>query len=215
MKLYRLTIFLLLIIIASCNNQGKPKDFDYGRVENNQYINSFFDVKMTVPAGWIIQTKEQMDNLSKVGKELVTGDNSKMKAALKASEINTANLLSVFQYEVGSAVDYNPSLMLIAENIKHAPGIKTGKDYLFQTRKLLEQSQLKYDRLDTESTKEVINGMEFYKMNAEINYMGLTIKQIYYTTILNGFSFNVILSFINDQQKSELAEALNSMKFNN
>lgn len=213
MKTKLLSIFLLTITVVGCNNQGKPVDFDYGHVENNKYVNSYFDFEMTIPTNWIIQTKDEMDHLAKTGTELFTGDNSKLKAVVKATEINTANLLVAFQYERGASVEYNPSLMLIAENIMNAPGIKTGSDYLFQSRKLLEQSQFKCDYIDKEFAKEMINGTEFYKMNTEINYMGLKIKQLYYSTIVDRFSFSVIISYIDDQQKLDLLKSINSMKF--
>jgi hypothetical protein len=215
MKINLLGFLLLTITAIGCKTQNKTNDFDYGHVENSKYVNSYFDFEITVPTGWIVQTKEQMDNLAKTGAELVAGDDSKLKAFVKVSEINTANLLAVYQYERGSAVEYNPSFMLVAENIINAPGIKTGSDYLFQSRKLLEQSQFKYDYIDKEFAKEIINGTEFYKMKAEINYMGLNINQIYYSTIVDRFSFNVIISFINDQQKLDLLKPINSMKFGN
>lgn len=213
MKTNLFGIILFAIAAISCKTQNKPIDFDYGHVEKSKYVNSYFNFEIAIPTDWIVQTKEQMDNLTKTGSELIAGDDSKLKAAVKASEINTANLLAVYQYERGSAVAYNPSFMIVAENIINSPGIKTGSDYLFQSRRLLEQSQFKYDYLDKEFEKEIINGTEFYKMNAEINYMGLNMKQIYYSTIVNGFSFNVIISFVNDQQKLDLLKSINSMKF--
>jgi hypothetical protein len=46
-----------------------------------------------------------------------------------------------------------------------------------------------------------------------LNYMGLEIKQIYYSTVLKGFSFNVIVSYISDEQKEILLKSINSMSF--
>ncbi|HEX8549877.1 MAG TPA: hypothetical protein VF691_23145 [Cytophagaceae bacterium] len=201
MKNFLLRAFLFLSAIASCFAQDKANDFDYGRVENNKYTNAFFKCEVTIPTDWIVQTKEQTEAMSKVGKAMVAGADSTMKAVLKASEINSANLLVAFQHEVGSAVDYNPSFSIITENIKNLPGIKSGKEYLFLARRLMEQSQMKYNHLDKEFTKEVINGTDFYTMNTQIKYVGLDIKQIYYSTVRNGFSFNIIISFINNQQK--------------
>jgi len=51
-------------------------------------------------------------------------------------------------------------------------------------------------------------------MNTSINYMGLSIKQVYYSTIQNGFCLSVIISFINNEQKMNLEKVINSMKFN-
>jgi hypothetical protein len=204
---------LLLSLANFCCGQENVEDFDFGHVQNDKYVNSFFHFEMTLPLDWIVQTKDQMDYLAETGKELVAGDDAVMKAALKGSEVNTANLMAVYQYETGSPVEYNPSIMLVAENIARAPGIKTGGDYLFQSRRLLAQSQFKYDHLDEEFEKEIVNGTEFYKMNAEVKYLGLDIKQIYYSTVLKRFSFNVIVSFINDEQRTNLLNSISSMSF--
>ena len=93
---------------------------------------------------WIVQDKQAMNNLIERGKDVVTDDNDNLKSIVKASQVNTAYLLAVFKYEVGAAVEYNPSFMLVAENTKNCPGIKNGKDYLFHVKKLLEQPQMSY-----------------------------------------------------------------------
>lgn len=214
MKTNLLSIILFALIASECYCQSKPVDFDYGRIENSKYLNSYFDFEITIPASWIIQNREQMDKMAKAGKDLVVGDDTNLRAAIKASEINTANLLVVYQYERGSAVDYNPGIVIVAENIQDYPGIKTGSDYLFQVRKLLDQSQVKYDYIDKETSREVINRIDFYKMNAGIIMMGTDIKQVYYSTVMRGFSLNIIISFINDEQKNDLLALINSIKFN-
>lgn len=209
-------LVFLVVLTFSCNSSGngKPKDFDYGYVEDSNYINSFFGLELKLPSDWIVQTKEQTENLAKMGKDLVAGDDKTMKAVIKASEVNSANLLAVFKYEVGAAVNNNPNFMLVAENLQNAPGIKNGSDYLFQTRKLLKQSQILYDSIDEEFTKEIINNQEFYLMNCSINYMGLNIKQKYFSTIQNGFCLNAIISFVDDEQKNDLEKIISSIEFN-
>jgi len=204
---------LLLILCANCTTNGKPENFDYGSVTDNIYSNKYFNCTIKLPNDWIVQSKAQTERIADLGKDLVAGDDKKMKAVIKASDVNTANLLAVFQHEVGAAVEYNPSIMIVAENIKNAPGIKSGSDYLYQSRRLLKQSQFQYDYLSEDFKSESINGTEFYKMDAYLNYMGLEIKQIYYSTITMGFSFNMIISYVNDEQKNILFESINSMKF--
>lgn len=207
-------VFLTLILfVSSCTQNVKPKKFDYGHIENNKYLNSFFGLELTFPEDWIVQTKEQTDNISKMGKDLIAGDNKNLKAVINASEVNSANLLAIFQYEVGAAVDYNPSFMLVAESLKNAPGIKTASDYLFQVRKLLKQSQFQYSNIDDEFKKEIINNQEFYSMNCSIDNLGYKINLVYYSTIKDGFCLGAIISFINDEQKNSLVKVINSMKF--
>lgn len=106
-------------------------------------------------------------------------------------------------------------IAIVAENIKNYPGVKDGKEYLLQLRETLEESQFKYDYLDKEFSKEVINRFDFYRMNAEIYYMGHNIKQAYYTTILKGFSLSIIITFINEEQKEVLLSSLKSIQNRN
>ena len=35
------------IFIISCNSTTKPKEFDYGRVEDNKYINTYFNLEIS------------------------------------------------------------------------------------------------------------------------------------------------------------------------
>lgn len=208
-----LGFLILTVILVSCNSTEKPKNFDYGHTENNKYLNSFFGLELTIPNNWVVQTKEQTENMFKKGKDLIVGDNKNLKAVIDASEINSANLLSVFQYEVGAAVDYNPNFTVIAENLKNAPGTKTGNDYLFQVRKLLKQSQVQYSYIDDKFERTIIDNQEFYIMNCTIDYMGLSIKQRYYSTIMNRFCLAAIISYTSDEQKNNLEKVIGSMTF--
>lgn len=212
MKIKHLIAISILIIFSNCTSKSQPTEFDYGTVKNNIYRNVFFGIEMKLPQSWKVQSREQADKIMKIGKDLVAGDDEKMKAVIKASEINSAALLTVFKHEMGAPVDYNPNISIVAENTKNFPGIQSGKDYLFHARKFIEQGQFKYDSLDSEFLKESINGREFYKMNAQLNFKGIKIKQVYYSTIINKFSFNFIISYVSEEEKSELINIIKSLK---
>ncbi len=210
----KIILILLSIVIVSCKTNGIPENFDYGKVENNIYTNSFFNLNMTLPTDWVVQTKEQNDQLMKLGQEMLANDNENLKAAIKASEINTANLLTIFEHEVGSVVEYNPSMVLIVENLRFSPGIKSGKDYLTQSKKVLKQTQIKYNNIDdTKFEKVNVNKQDFYLMNLSLNHLNMNIKQGYYSILKNGFSINVIISYVTEKQKQELEKILNTLKF--
>lgn len=215
LKIIFTEIFFLFVVSTTTYAQVQPANFDYGKVENNKFTNSYFNFEMPVPADWFIQSKEETKNMMQTGREMVAGDDENLKAVFDASEINSAFLLTVFKYEQGAAVEFNPSISILAENLKNYPGIKTGADYLFHTSRILAQSQVKYDRIDKEFDKEVINATDFYIMHTEMNYMGLSIKQIYYSAIVKGFSFDVIISYVDEDQKNELLSLINAMKFSN
>lgn len=108
MKTKLFLILLLTIHFLGCTTQKEPNDFDYGKIEGNKYINSYFDFEITIPTKWIVQSSEQYDKLAEIGKDLMAGDDTKMKTIIEASQVNTANLLAVYQYEQSATVEYNP-----------------------------------------------------------------------------------------------------------
>jgi hypothetical protein len=206
-------VVILGLVIHGCQGQQNSVPFDFGRFQKNIYSNSFFNLTMTVPDGWILQSRETTEDLVKEGRKLVAGEDKNLESAIESAEINTAHLFVIYQYEIGAAVDYNPSLTLVAENLKNVPGVKTGADYLFHVRRLLSQAQLKYDHIDKEFRQVDINGMTFFQMNANIHYLGYDIKQKYYTTLLKGFSLSMIISYVDGEQESILEESIDSMTF--
>lgn len=201
-------LILLMFLIFGCKSNDKPTDFDYGKIEDNRYINDYFKFQIKLPKSWIILSKEQSDKLTEKGKKLIAGDNSNMNAIMKAADIKTANLISIYQYERGAAVDFNPNFTIVAVNVSDYPGIKTGYEYLYQARKLLSQSAFKYDYIDSTFNKETINKFVFFTMNASVN----GVKQKYYTTIINRFSINFLLTYNNDLNKENLLQILNSIR---
>jgi len=201
-----------LVFLTLCGADKKAKPFDYGRIENGKYLNSFFGLEITLPSDWFILNKSQMQNIAEKGKELIAGDDEKMKKMIKAAKVEDATLLGIFKYEKGAAVDYNPNLMLAVGNLKNTPGIKTGKDYLFHIRKLLKQTQL-YDSIDEECEKEIINNQEFYLMSTSMKIFELKITQTYYATVRNGFALVLAISFVDDEEKDTLEKTVKSIKF--
>jgi len=88
MKIAHKLGFILAIFfapLASCNSQ--PENFDYGRVEDGTYRNDYFGFTFKLPANWVVQSKEQTQDLANTGKKLLAGDDENMKAAIQASEI--------------------------------------------------------------------------------------------------------------------------------
>jgi hypothetical protein len=213
MKSKLLPFFCVLLLACSFKSGDNPDQFDYGHVEKNTYINSFFKMHINLPDSWSLLSKEQMNQFMKSGEKLVTNGDKNMEAVLKASEIKTANLVSAFQYPLGSPVNANSNLMINAVNIQTLPGMKTGSDFLFQARKVLQHTALHYDVLDSVFTKENIGGKEFYFMNTEMNIMGIDVKQRYYSTVLNGFTFNIIITYSTPEQEEVLMKSVRSMKF--
>jgi len=206
---YVFVSFLLL----SCVNKAKnlADHFDYGMVEKGVYKNRFFEFTIPVHEDWVIQNKEQINRIVTEGTKLIAGDDKNMEAVLKASEVNTAYLLSVFKYEIGAPVDYNPSFMIIAENISDTPGIKRGSDYLFQLKKILEQAQIAYT-FPKEVYRKQISETSFDVLEAQINLMGKTVTQDYISCVKNGFSLSFAATYSNEEEKVQLYEMIDRLK---
>ncbi|WP_027418512.1 hypothetical protein [Crocinitomix catalasitica] len=215
MKKFKLPVIfaLLSVLLLACNTREIPENFDYGRVEGNVYSNDFFAFEMNVPKGWAVQSKEEMDKLSSAGGELMAGDDEDYKKELKAAEINSATLLSVFEHEVGTNVDYNPNFIVMTENINGAVGVTDGAGYLDATKVQMERGQVKYDIISGDYQEVNLGGTDFHKMDAAITYAGITINQTFYSSIINGFAFNVIISYVTDEQKAVLEKVLDGMRF--
>ena len=211
----KLFVLFIAVALTGCNNKPitEEQGFEYGSVKDGRYTNKFFDIQMDVPKDWDVQSQAENDAIMEEGKNMVAGDNKNMKAALKASEINTAGLLTVFKDKPGTTATFNPSIMLVAENLKNAPGVKTGKEYLFHSRKLMLAGQMQYNHIDEDFAKREINGWEFYTMNVSANYSGVTVNQVYLATVKDGFALGLIYSYADEAQKAELEKLINTVDY--
>ena len=214
MKLNSLLTLFGVLLLTSCISGGKPDNFDYGKVENGVYTNSFFNCELTLPENWVVQSNEQVNEMMQIGEDLFVGDDENMRRVIKASEINSAVLVVAFEYELGSTVEYNPNIVIMVENLSNAPGVKSGKDYLFHSQRLLSQSSMSYNHIDDNFEEEKIGGAIFYKMGARISVGDIEVHQTYYSTVLNGFSFSIIISYAFEEQREELLNSMSSLKFN-
>lgn len=212
-RLNLIGLLFLTLLVISCNQSSESKNFDYGHIENNKYINSYFGLELMIPEKWVVQTKEQMELLAEMGRDLVGGDNEEFKAKIRVSEINTANLLGVFQHDLREIVEFNPNIILIAENLKSDPDIQSGSDYLYHVRKYRIVSQMQFSDIDEEFRKEILDSQEFYTMNCSYDYLGIKITQRTYSTVKDGFCLSAIVTFANEDQKKDLENIISSIKF--
>lgn len=222
MKKTIIHLFIHLLIFSSGFAQGKPplqeqsaaEIFDYGTLANGMYTNSFFDLEVTFNPEWFVQSQQQVDKLNEMGENILVGDDNDLKRVIEASKVNVSNLLTVYKYELGSAIDFNPSFFITVENTAFAPGIKTGKDYLYHAKKLLSNLEVKYI-FDKAIYEKKIGKVLCHVLEAEIQFMEMTIKQDYIVTVKNGFTMIFAISYIDKAQKKELYKVINNIKMDN
>jgi hypothetical protein len=203
---------LLVLFAALSLLDADELRLDVGRIDKLTYTNDYFGLQLTVPEKWQIQDSEARDRLMKVGKEVIAGDNQNMKAMLDVSEQNAVNLLTLFKFPLGAAVDFNPSLVCVAEKVSQLPGIKKGSDYLFHVRKLLESGQLKY-KFDDQVYSEKIGGTDFDFMITHLDVRNISLTQKYYASIQKGYALGFVLSSSNEIEAQEVHKILQTVNF--
>ena len=122
-------------------------EIGYGTLADHTYTNDYFGLSVTFPEQWYIQSREDLDELSKSGANLAAGPGADktLKAAIQAGQPNTLNLVSAFRHPPGTPGSFNPSIILAAERVKHLPGIRTGAEYCENLKRTLGMTAIKYE----------------------------------------------------------------------
>jgi hypothetical protein len=106
---------------------GRP---DNGRVVDGVYRNEFLGFRYTVPRGWTVHGEETQKVIMEAGKEIAAGEDQAKKRLVEAASKRTFQLLTVFEYPLGTPNKTNRGIQMMAEHAAFAPGIQNGKDYL-------------------------------------------------------------------------------------
>ncbi len=206
-----LVILLILLSIFLIGCTKKTNDVTLGEINDNTYTNDFFNMKIDIPKDWYLATKEEMDQLTNMGNQAISGDDKKLEKQLDLAKLKTLNLLFIFKHPLNYNEGVNPNFMCIAENLGLAgASVKTGKNYLDSAKTLMQQAGLPYTF--SEYGKESIGGKEFTTMDATINLGDLVITQRYHTAIIEGYALNFILSYTTEEEYSQLKNTLNTVK---
>lgn len=200
---------LLAIGILACSERESPVASG-SRVAAGLYTNEYFGLTLPIPDGWFVASEDTARFMMEIGEEVAVGDDATLKAAVEASKTTTFQLLTLSEFEMGAAVDFNPNLILMAERVSHVPGIKSGSDYLFHTSKMLLRTQLPYE-LTKETYSTQLGGREWYRADFIIAQPEMPIEQTYLATKLEDFVLVIILSAATRDQMAALERIADSM----
>lgn len=214
MKSYFFPIGLLLLHLIACQS-SPPKEatqeaFELGTITTGHYHNAYFGLDIYFDPTWNVQEEEQLELMEQAGEELLVGDNETLKAALDAATINTAYLLTIFKYPLGTRVDYNPNFVALVENVSNFSDIETGANYLFHVQQLLAQTALEYQF--EEVYEQRVGTKIFHVLDLTAHHKGMDIQQSYWSTIEKGFCLSFILSYHSEQEKEELMAIVNQAR---
>ncbi|MDN8588472.1 hypothetical protein Q0V21_06800 [Paenibacillus sp. 11B] len=187
------------------------KEVELGTTEKGSYNNDYFGVSLKFPEAWEFQDADGMNELTSASSEAIAGDDETKKKQIELSQAKTLNLLMASQYPLDGG-QVGPSAMAIAEKVSLLQGIRTGKDYLEATKKFMVNSQFPYEY--KEFTTETIGGKEMDLMQITMDAgNGSTITQDYYSTIIEGYAFNFIFTYLDDTSKAEIDTIKKSVQF--
>ncbi len=187
-------------------NENYP--INYGRMEDTIYINPYFGFKFSVLSSWTIKNKTQIDFVLTKGKEVITFKDDLVNSTVDKMDLSSNTLLMISRYKTGA---FNPSLIIMAEEISMFSSTKTGKDYLFQVKRQLENSNL---NMIVNELKDglTLSDIKFDKLDcfSEINKTHLT----YYCSIQKNHALVFIITYMENEDHVALLNMIKSTQFN-
>jgi len=187
-------------------NENYP--INYGRMDDTIYINPYFGFKFSVLSSWTIKNKTQIDFVITKGKEVITFKDDLVNSTVDKMDLSSNTLLMISRYKTGA---FNPSLIIMAEEISMFSSTKTGKDYLFQVKRQLENSNL---NMIVNELKDglTLSDIKFDKLDcfSEINKTHLT----YYCSIQKNHALVFIITYMENEDHVALLNMIKSTQFN-
>ncbi len=210
----KIIIFVMgfFVLLALECRKAVSEELKSGKVEKSVYTNKYFGFILKLPEDWSIQSEETSKEIMETGKEVVAGDNKNLQKALDKADEQSLFFFAAYKYPVGTPGKYNPNIIGMAEKISAVPDIKSGADYLFHARRLLEMSQMEVS-FGKKITKEDIGGVEFDAMYVSLSFGRILIKQKYYAAIMKGYAVSFIISYIDEEGELSLENILATAKF--
>lgn len=197
-------------------NQPENKaasEVGYGSLSGHTYSNDYFGLTVSIPEDWYIQSREEADELTRIGKAAVlgTGADPNFKAAAEAPQTTSIQLLSTFRHPPGTPGVFNSSVMIMAERVKHLPGIRTGAEFCAQLKQGLGMTALKSDSDNVESGLK-IGSLDAYYLPARMKVGTTIVHQRYYATRHKDYVLVLIVSYTTDEELKAAETILANIK---
>jgi hypothetical protein len=183
---------------------------DNGKVVDGIYTNDFFGFRYTIPSGWTVHGEETQKAIMETGKDLIAGDDAGKKSLLDAGAKGTTQLLTAFEYPLGTPGKENRGIQLAATKVSFAPGIKTGKDYLALVSQYLRQSAVQTEEVG-EPVEHQIAGMDFYCQRRNLTISNVLVNESTCAAIVRGYALYFVFSAKGNEKLEESESTLNTL----
>jgi hypothetical protein len=180
-----------------------------GELTGHTYAHQHFKLSVTIPDDWYIQKKSEIEQMTQAGSAMVKDANT--RAAAQAAQQRTLPLLSAFRHPPGTPGPFNPSMIVMAENVGFLPGLKQGQDYLRLIQQTMGGMAIKYD-FDPIETGLKIGSLPADRLRSHTEIAGQKVNQEYYAARTGDYFLVVILSYSDDPDLESLRSILESTK---
>jgi len=147
-----------------------------------------------------------------VGKSLVDQNSTSGKVVAARSDEKTHQLLTLFQYPLGTPGVENQLIQIMAEDVRFAPGIKSGREYLLNVGRVLKlmKTMPEFD----EEPKEVIHGgKSMYRMDIATKTTSKTVYQSMIATVLKGYAVSFAFTSFSLEGREKLVKTIETLRF--
>ncbi len=189
-------------------------EIGYGTLLGHTYSNDYFGLSVSIPDEWYIQNREEAAEVLRIGKAVTLGQgvDPNFKAAVEASQTNTLQLLSAFRHPPGTpGLVSNPTVSIIAERVKHLPGIRSGAEYCAMLKQSLGQSAIKTES-DAVLSGLKIGSLDAHCLPARMTVGTIVIQQRFYATRYKDYVLAVIVSYSADEELLTAEKILSEIK---
>ena len=185
----RVLAALVLLTLAAC---GGGDMLDPGRFEGTVFIHDGLGVRLPFPGDWVILPQEAQGDLSRGGRELLSGGDPSGGAYADAGAATSRTLFQVNRFPLGTIQGINPGLVGAVENITPRPEIQTAVDYLQMLQNFLEQGGAPMTFEPIAPAYE-LGGQDFALLAVTMKPVPeLTIGQVYYARRVDNSIFTIV-----------------------
>lgn len=193
------TLLTTSIILLLCFYVNAQSEFDRGFVKDGTYFNAGLGFSFKYPKDWSVHGDATNKQIQEVGKQQIVESGALSKSSAEVSLKNGHYLLTVFRHPLGTpGVTFNPAVLVLAEKVDYAPGIRNGADFLLNVRALLSKSGVQVP--DEKPGEHSFAGWQFFRDDYTLETNGVRVVQTHFATVTKGYA--LVFMFMGEDRKS-------------
>lgn len=213
-KLYLATFLVLLLAACSPTVKEEEKNVSVdirGKwVDDNQYVNDFFEVAIDIPEDWSLKkgsSKQAEDSTS----ELFSDSDPELKEPIESAIENTYTAFWAHLYPVGTKGKTNPNVSLMIENVEKSPEITSAKGYLLAMENTLKKVNETISFVEKPSLVNM-GGLDFWKAKVIMPVNVFKVHQEYYVMKEGKYILLISVSTVSEEDKQTISQVKDTIR---